>query len=58
MPDTAWFTEQSDISFKRLLPRIEAVLDGTAEGDIFLARLRSHFPTIFRLLYQLYEGCA
>jgi amylosucrase len=44
--------KQAQLSLNRLLPRIEPILDKDAE--IFIVRLREHFPTIFRLLHAMY----
>lgn len=59
MPDTpspTWLTQQAKISLDRLLPRLEARFAG-ADPDAWMtyaARLRVHFPRLFRLLLHLY----
>jgi len=44
--------KQAQLSLNRLLPRIEPFLN--QDADIFISRLRQHFPVAFRLLYALY----
>lgn len=54
MPDTDWLSQQADLTLERLLPRITPLLDGVTDSEIFVERLRQHFPRLFRLLYDLY----
>ncbi len=61
MPDTptpAWLDQQARLSLDRLLPRLEARFAGAdpAAWLAYVARLRSHFPRLFRLLLHLYGG--
>jgi amylosucrase len=56
-PEAVWLEQQAQVSLERLLPRLEAQC--TAPGDgagwrLFVQRLSTHFPRLFRLLYQLY----
>lgn len=61
MPDTsspAWSDQQAKLSLDRLMPRLEARFAG-ADSDAwaaYAARLRAHFPRLFRLLLHLYGG--
>jgi len=52
--DANWFNEQAQLTLKRLLPRIDPILQTVDTGEIFLERLDEHFPRLFRLLYELY----
>ena len=59
MPDTpslAWLDQQAKLSLERLLPRLEARFIGAepAAWVAYEARLRVHFPRLFRLLVHLY----
>ncbi len=50
--DSAWIHQEAQRTLKRLSPRMTVHLG--KDKDIFFARLETHFPTIFRLLYGLY----
>ncbi len=55
--DQAWLDEESGISLRRLLPRLETRFKGQAdpaEWTAYVERLERHFPRLFRLLYALY----
>lgn len=52
--DEVSLNNEAQRSLVRLLPRLKPVLAGSADADIFLARLHQQFPVIFRLLYDLY----
>ncbi len=59
MPDTpslAWLDQQAKLSLDRLLPRLEARFAGAdaSAWNAYVARLRVHFPRLFRLLLHLY----
>ncbi|MBZ0278826.1 MAG: amylosucrase, partial [Anaerolineae bacterium] len=49
-----WIEAQAALSLKRLLPRIEPLLENVTARDIFIGRLKQYFPAIFRLLYTVY----
>ena len=51
-----WLTVQAKRSLERLRPRIELVLAKPDERAAFLTRLDQHFPSLFRLLYNLYAN--
>ncbi len=44
---------ETRLTLERLLPRLRPALND-ADFAIFSARLRQHFPTLFRLLLKLY----
>jgi glycosidase len=48
------FVKESQITLQRLWPRLESVLPKGKDQTTFYARLESHFPTVFRLLYDIY----
>ncbi len=55
--DDIWQAEHSAASLTRLLPRIEARFRGDTdpiEWEAYLARLKRHFPRLFRSLFRLY----
>lgn len=55
-PSLAWLDQHAKLSLARLLPRLEARFAG-ADPDAWMtyaARLRVHFPRLFRLLLHLY----
>ncbi len=54
--DTFWLEEQAELTYERLLPRIEATVAGLPDADLLLERLRDHFSDAFALFYQLYGG--
>lgn len=54
MHDTQWILKQAQLSLARLLPRIEMLLEGSPDREVFLKRLGRQFPAIFKLLYALY----
>ncbi len=61
MPDTpspAWLDHQASLSLTRLLPRLEArfAAEDPTAWAAYAARLRAHFPRLFRLLLHLYGG--
>ena len=47
-------SKEAAVTLRRLLPRLEPVLQGEPERATFLARLERHFPAVFRLLLELY----
>ncbi len=49
-------TKKAQLSLARLLPRLEPALAAMDDRELFLKRLRQHFPTVFRHLYNLYGG--
>ncbi len=61
-PSPAWLEQQAQLSLDRLMPRLEARFVGVeasapadvAAWDAYAARLRVHFPRLFRLLLHLY----
>ncbi len=54
MHATEWFTTEAQRSLQRLLPRLKPHLRSAADRHVFLQRLDTLFPTIFRLLHGLY----
>ena len=53
----SWLDRESNASLKRLLPRIERHFADKAdarEWDVFLDRVRRHFPRLFSPLFTLY----
>ncbi len=52
--DANWYSEQSQLTLERLLPRIDPILSAIETRDVFLERLDEHFPRLFQLLYELY----
>ncbi|MFN8373432.1 MAG: amylosucrase [Anaerolineae bacterium] len=52
--EATWLDRQSQLTLKRLLPRIEPVLRDPSEREIFIVRLNQHFPALFRSLHMLY----
>ena len=54
MTDSTWLKLEAERSLKRLLPRLQPLLAGQTAAGEFLARLERGFPTLFRLLYELY----
>ncbi|MBI5667627.1 MAG: amylosucrase [Chloroflexi bacterium] len=51
MPDANWYSREARRALQRLLPRVAPV---TGDDPVFIARAEQYFPTIFRLLYDLY----
>jgi amylosucrase len=52
-----WLKHESEASLKRLLPRIESkFVDQTdaVEWEMYIHRLKRHFPRLFTQLFQLY----
>ena len=52
-----WLNKESNASLRRLLPRLEAkYIDKTdrAEWDVYIGRLKRHFPRLFERLHALY----
>ena len=54
--DTLWLEEQAELTYERLLPRIEAAVTDVPDADLLLERLREHFSDAFMMFYQLYGG--
>jgi len=57
LKDNSWFGKESTASLRRLLPRLEARFkDKTdqAEWDVYINRLKRHFPRLFQRLHALY----
>jgi len=57
MADSGWTQQQSALSLKRLLPRLEqrfAAQLEAAEWQGFRQRLKQHFPRVFATLHELY----
>jgi len=55
--NSAWLKHESEASLKRLLPRIESKFKDqtdTVEWDMYIHRLKRHFPRLFEQLYHLY----
>lgn len=55
----SWLGRESSASLRRLLPRLEAKYqDQTdpAEWDVYIGRLKRHFPRLFERLHALYGG--
>lgn len=52
MYDSHQLYQQARLSLKRLLPRLQPYLK--KDKQVFLKRLETHFPTVFKLLYGLY----
>jgi len=55
--DQTWFTEESEASLSRLLPRIESRYKSetdSVEWDMYVGRLKKFFPRLFNLLHDLY----
>lgn len=50
-PDLA---KKAHVSLERLLPRLEPILAPSDDREVFLNRLKQHFPVIFGHLYNLY----
>jgi amylosucrase len=48
------FEKEAKLSLQRLLPRLTPLLVAGEERDSFTRRLDQHFPSVFRLLYDLY----
>lgn len=48
--------KEASLTLERLLPRLEPALPAGAEREEFVARLKQHFPRVFRLLVDLYGG--
>ncbi len=48
------FEKESQVTLHRLLPRLEPLVPEGDERTVFYARLEENFPTVFRLLYELY----
>ena len=61
MPDRFPPTDPAQITFQRLLPRLEQRFSSQAsahprEWAAFIARLKRHFPRLFHLLFSLYSS--
>jgi amylosucrase len=55
--NASWFGRESSASLRRLLPRLEAKYkDKTdpAEWEVYIGRLKRHFPRLFERLHALY----
>ena len=55
--NSTWFKQEGESSLRRLLPRIESKFkDQTdaVEWEMYVNRLKRHFPRLFTQLYQLY----
>lgn len=53
----SWLGKESNASLRRLLPRLEAKYkDQTEQGewDVYIGRLKRHFPRLFERLHALY----
>lgn len=48
------FQREARVTLNRLLPRLVPILTDPIDYQIFVSRMNRHFPTVFRLLYQLY----
>jgi len=46
--------KETQITLRRMLPRLAPFLPGDDERDVFERRLDAHFPAVFRLLHALY----
>ena len=58
MPNTEWFSKQSDSSFERILPRLRERFPHVPEPEwqVFAARMGKYFGRLFQLLHDLYSG--
>jgi amylosucrase len=59
LKDTSWFGKESTASLRRLLPRLEEKFrDRTdqAEWDVYIGRLKRHFPRLFGRMHALYAA--
>jgi amylosucrase len=56
MPRATWIDQQARLSLQRLRARVQAQFGETPGDDwaAFNRRLETHFPRLFRLLYELY----
>ena len=54
MYDLLWIEEQAALTLKRLLPRINAVLENDSDADLFADRLHVNLPQILENLLVLY----
>ncbi len=57
--NASWFGRESNASLRRLLPRLEEKYkDKTeeAEWDVYIGRLKRHFPRLFERLHALYKS--
>jgi amylosucrase len=55
--NASWFGKESSASLRRLLPRLEAKYKDkteSAEWDVYIGRLKRHFPRLFERLHALY----
>ncbi|MBC8170586.1 MAG: amylosucrase [Anaerolineae bacterium] len=48
------FERETKATLNRLLPRLVPLLTDPIDYQIFASRMNRHFPTVFRLLHQLY----
>ena len=58
MHNSEWYEQQSKITLKRILSRIEKTISrevDKGEWSAYIDRLNLHFPRLFRLLHQLYN---
>lgn len=49
-----WIIEQSDLTLKRLLPRVLPLIENDPDKAVFVHRLHSHFPAAFEMFMRLY----
>ncbi len=59
LKDNAWFGRESNASLRRLLPRLEEKYKHRteqAEWDVYIGRLKRHFPRLFGRMHALYGG--
>ncbi len=54
IPNEQWLAQEARTSLERLWPRLEPALAGVSGAGRFRQRLDAQFPTLFRLLYQIY----
>lgn len=58
MHNNEWYKQESRVTLKRILSRIEKSLPkdvDNGEWAAYVERLKAHFPRLFRLLHQLYS---
>ncbi len=56
MQDPNWIPQQADLTLRRLLPRLRAEYRRAPAPvwEAFTRRLTTHFPRLFKLLYEVY----
>lgn len=58
MYSETWYQRQSDMTLARILPRLERCVlheaNDQGEWEVYVARIKEHFPRLFRLLHELY----